>query len=87
MDIKKFCSNYSTPQLQEQLEECKNQRDDIINRFADPDHINNMLQTMINKEAHLLDKEQIHVMLVFLVNSLNIEVTEKELFRREMEDE
>ena len=87
MDIKKFCSDYSTSELQAQLEECRNQRDDIINRFADPDHINNMLQTMINKEAHLLDKEQIHVMLVFLVNSLNIEVTEKELFRREMEDE
>ena len=86
MEIKPFCEESSTDDLNKMWNSSIDQSRSIIARLSNPDIITSITDAIDNDECSNMDDLVIKLSMCFLANQLNIEVIERELFRRKMED-
>lgn len=87
MNIPEFCADSSMKDLLEHWNNSKDLQDDIINRLSDPDVISQLTEAIQDEDFDSIHPLCIETAVCFLANALNIEVIEKEMFRRKMEDD
>jgi|GEM_PF-5901399 len=86
MNVSEFCKDYDSDQLIEIRDGIKILTEQMINKFSTPENISSLIVALQEHEIIELEPEILELAIIDLCNRMNIEVIERELFRREMED-
>lgn len=86
MNIKEFCAGRSNEELRELQTSMEEANKILIANYVSPDNICTMVQAIEEDNVLGLGKDIIELSISYMCNQFNYEIIEKELFRREMED-
>lgn len=86
MNVSEFCKDYDSAQLIEIRDGIQILTEQMINKFSTPENISSLIVALQEHEIIELEPEILELAIIDLCNRMNIEVIERELFRREMED-
>ncbi len=86
MNVSEFCKDYDSDQLIEIRDGIQILTEQMINKFSTPENISSLIVALQEHEIIELEPEILELAIIDLCNRMNIEVIERELFRREMED-
>lgn len=86
MNIKDFCKDYSSKELVEIKDGISILTDRIINVMSSPDNISSLVGALQENAIEELESDVLELAICFLCDRMNVEVIERELFRREMEE-
>lgn len=87
MEIKEFCESHSTEELQDYLKAMDLSNKEVVKKLVSPDNICTMVQALQDDNVLGLNKEILTLSVIIMTNLFNAEIIQKELFRREMENE
>ena len=87
MNVSEFCKDYNSDQLIEIKDGIKILTEQVMNRFSTPENISSLIMALQEHSITELDPDILELAIIDICNSMNIEVIERELFRREMEGE
>jgi len=86
MNVSEFCKDYNSDQLIEIKDGIKILTEQVMNRFSTPENISSLIMALQEHSITELDPDILELAIIDLCNRMNIEVIERELFRREMEE-
>lgn len=86
MNVSEFCKDYNSDQLIEIKDGIKILTEQVMNRFSTPENISSLVMALQEHSITELDPDILELAIIDLCNRMNIEVIERELFRREMEE-
>lgn len=86
MNVSEFCKDYNSDQLIEIKDGIKILTEQVMNRFSTPENISSLIMALQEHTITELDPDILELAVIDLCNRMNIEVIERELFRREMEE-